>query len=74
MLTLSLVLLVLAAALALLLKKMPMRLARRVWPVYARKPLSHVEQALHFKLSKAMPESVILAQVCAACGLAKARV
>ena len=63
MLTLSLILLVLAAALALLLKKVPMKPARRVWPVYAKKPLSHVEQALYFRLSKALPESVVLAQV-----------
>lgn len=63
MLILSLIVLVLVVALALLLKYMPMKSARRVWPVHAKKPLSHVEQALYFRLAKALPELVILAQV-----------
>ena len=63
MLTLSLIMLMLAVALALLLKKVPAKPARRVWPVYARRPLSHVKQVLYFRLSKTLPELVILAQV-----------
>lgn len=63
MFTLSLIVLVLVVALALFLKKIPMKSAGRVWPVYAKKPLSHVEQALYFRMMKALPELVILAQV-----------
>lgn len=63
MLILSLILLVLVFALALFIKKVPMLPARRVWPVYAKPPLTHVEQAFYFRLVKALPDCVILAQV-----------
>lgn len=63
MLVLSLILLMLVVALALFIKKVPMLPARRVWPVYAKAPLTHVEQAFYFRLVKALPDCVILAQV-----------
>lgn len=33
------------------------------WPYYARKPLSQVEQVLYFRLCKALPQHIVLAQV-----------
>ena len=33
------------------------------WPYYARKPLSAVEQIFYFRLVKALPDRIILAQV-----------
>jgi hypothetical protein len=33
------------------------------WPFYAKKPLSSPEQILYFRLCKALPEHIILAQV-----------
>ncbi|MDD2893321.1 MAG: DUF2726 domain-containing protein [Halothiobacillaceae bacterium] len=33
------------------------------WPFYAKKPLSQPEQVLYFRLIKALPEHVVLAQV-----------
>lgn len=33
------------------------------WPFYAKKPLSSPEQVLYFRLLKAMPEHIVLAQV-----------
>lgn len=60
---LSLIVLLLLAALVLLVKKVPSHPVGRVWPVYAKTPLTHVEQALYFRLVKALPECAILAQV-----------
>lgn len=34
-----------------------------IWPYYAKKPLSPPEQILYFRLCKALPEHIILAQV-----------
>ena len=34
-----------------------------VWPFYAKKPLSQPEQVLYFRLIRALPEHIILAQV-----------
>lgn len=34
-----------------------------VWPFYPRKPLSAPEQILYFRLIKALPEHIVLAQV-----------
>lgn len=34
-----------------------------VWPVYAKKVLSQPEQILYFRLVKALPEGIVLAQV-----------
>jgi len=36
---------------------------REVWPFYAKKPLSVPEQVLYHRLVKALPDSIILAQV-----------
>jgi len=36
---------------------------RGPWPFYAKKPLSSVEQVLYFRLVKALPEKIVLAQV-----------
>ena len=33
------------------------------WPIYAKKPLSSPEQVLYFRLCKALPEHIVLAQV-----------
>ena len=33
------------------------------WPFYAKKPLSAPEQVLYFRLSKLLPEHIVLAQV-----------
>lgn len=33
------------------------------WPLYAKKPLSVPEQVLYFRLVKALPEHIVLAQV-----------
>lgn len=33
------------------------------WPFYAKKPLSQPEQILYFRLTKALPEHIVLAQV-----------
>jgi Protein of unknown function (DUF2726). len=33
------------------------------WPFYAKKPLSSPEQVLYFRLCKALPEHIVLAQV-----------
>ncbi|GAC1629711.1 MAG: hypothetical protein NVS9B10_21280 [Nevskia sp.] len=33
------------------------------WPFYAKKPLSNPEQVLYFRLCKALPEHIVLAQV-----------
>jgi very-short-patch-repair endonuclease len=35
----------------------------KVWPFYAKKPLSKPEQVLYFRLVQALPEHIILAQV-----------
>lgn len=34
-----------------------------IWPFYARKPLSNPEQVLYFRLLKALPNHMVLAQV-----------
>ncbi len=33
------------------------------WPFYARKPMSPAEQILYFRLKKALPDHIVLAQV-----------
>jgi very-short-patch-repair endonuclease len=64
---LVLLLLVVAAVLVLAaLKPRPQGIAGdadAVWPFYARKPLSQPEQVLYFRLVKALPGHIILAQV-----------
>ena len=35
----------------------------KVWPFYARKPLTQPEQTLYFRLVQALPDHIILAQV-----------
>lgn len=34
-----------------------------IWPYYAKKPLSQPEQVLYFRLTQALPEHIVLAQV-----------
>lgn len=34
-----------------------------VWPYYAKRPLSHVEQILYYRLIQALPQHMVLAQV-----------
>ena len=38
-------------------------LSDRIWPFYAKKPLSQPEQVLYFRLVQALPDHIILAQV-----------
>lgn len=57
-----------AAVIAVLLLRAVAMKLRRVfehddWPFYSRKPLSVPEQVLYFRLLKALPEYIILAQV-----------
>ena len=64
--TIFLVLLVVIAAvafLALLKIKTQNNAGNEVWPFYAKKPLSQPEQVLYFRLTQALPEHIILAQV-----------
>lgn len=37
--------------------------ADKIWPFYAKKPLSQPEQILYFRLAQALPEHIVLAQV-----------
>jgi len=39
------------------------RIGDEAWPFYAKKPLSQPEQILYFRLTKALPEYIVLAQV-----------
>lgn len=61
LLFLALAVLVIAMALALIKKQNPV--VSGPWPFYAKKPLSPPEQILYFRLSKALPDHIILAQV-----------
>ena len=36
---------------------------KEIWPYYAKKPLSQPEQILYFRLTQALPDHIILAQV-----------
>ncbi len=51
------------AFLAFLKAKGQDKINNEVWPFYAKKPLSRAEQILYFRLTKALPEHIILAQV-----------
>jgi len=51
------------AFVAALLKKKNIGDVSGEWSFYPRKPLSGLEQVLFFRLSKALPEHIILAQV-----------
>ncbi len=55
------VVLVFAVLLALAKKKQPADSGP--WPYYAKRPLSPAEQILYFRLNKAMPDHIVLAQV-----------
>lgn len=37
--------------------------AEEIWPFYAKKPLSDPEQVFYFRLVKALPQHIVLAQV-----------
>jgi very-short-patch-repair endonuclease len=63
---LLMLLLIVAIALAtvfLLAAKLQRREPSGEWPYYAKKPLSAVEQVLYFRLVRALPDKIILAQV-----------
>lgn len=51
------------AVVALALFKKGGALSNDDWPFYPRRPLSSVEQILYFRLAKALPEHIVLAQV-----------
>jgi hypothetical protein len=40
-----------------------LRDAPHPWPFESKPPLSHIEQVLYFRLAKALPECIVLAQV-----------
>lgn len=54
--------LVIVAIVLILIKKSSLSGPER-WPFYPRKPLSAVEQILYFRLIKALPDHIVLAQV-----------
>lgn len=60
-----LVLLVLAVAVLLYLKKQGLLEGggSGPWPFYVKKPLTHPEQVMYHRLVKALPEHIVLAQV-----------
>jgi hypothetical protein len=58
-----LVAVVLASALFLLKTKMIPAREDGPWPFYAKRPLSKPEQILYFRLLKALPDHIVLAQV-----------
>jgi hypothetical protein len=61
---LLLAVLVVVAVLVLAVKAKPgANLGNEPWPFYAKKPLSVPEQVLYFRLVKAFPEHIVLAQV-----------
>ncbi len=57
---LAFVFLAVVVAVALRLKR---RGSNGPWPYFAKKPLSSPEQVLYFRLSKALPDHMVLAQV-----------
>lgn len=62
--TLLLVLVVVIAVLAFFkAKSQTASVGNEIWPFYAKKPLSQLEQILYFRLIEALPEHIILAQV-----------
>ena len=58
-----LVVIIAIAFLAFLKAKSRGNSGKEVWPFYAKKPLSQPEQVLYFRLTQALPEHIILAQV-----------
>src|SRR5437879_2394381 len=63
-LTLVLAFAVVVLAVALLFAaKLKVRGADAEWPYYAKKPLTTAEQVLYFRLVRALPDKVVLAQV-----------
>ena len=60
---LLLVAIIAVAILAFLKAKSQGNSGNEIWPFYAKKPLSQPEQVLYFRLTKALPEHIILAQV-----------
>jgi len=54
---------VLVAVALIVLKKNRPGNVDGAWPFYVRKPLSAPEQVLYFRLCKALPENIVLAQV-----------
>ena len=55
--------LVIVAILFFVMSKLEPRSGGETWPFYAKKPLSAPEQVLFFRISKALPEHIVLAQV-----------
>ena len=51
------------AVLAILKAKTKGGAGDKVWPFYAKKPLTQPEQTLYFRLVQALPDHIILAQV-----------
>lgn len=58
-----LVVIVVALAIAAALGRSKPGAPDGTWPFFAKKPLTQPEQVLYFRLLKALPESIVLAQV-----------
>lgn len=60
----SLIALALVVLIALILAAAKGKLNKNseIWPFYAKKPLTNPEQVLYFRLTKALPEHIVLAQ------------
>ncbi|QJD30828.1 DUF2726 domain-containing protein [Methylococcus geothermalis] len=63
MILLLVVVIAVGAVLAVLKAKSQGGGTDEVWPFYAKKPLSQPEQVLYFRLTRALPEHIVLAQV-----------
>jgi very-short-patch-repair endonuclease len=58
-----LVIVVVALAIAAVLVRSKRAASDGPWPFFAKKPLTQPEQVLYFRLVRALPESIVLAQV-----------
>lgn len=58
-----LVLVAVALGMAVALLRSKRSTAEGAWPFFAKKPLTPPEQVLYFRLVKALPENIVLAQV-----------
>lgn len=63
MFVIALVMLAIATAVLVLLKRRASSASDAPWPFYAKKPLTQPEQVLYHRLVVAMPECIVLAQV-----------
>jgi hypothetical protein len=60
---LALVVVVVVAAILTVLLRTKRATPEGAWPFFAKKPLTQPEQVLYFRLVRALPDSIVLAQV-----------